>query len=200
MKETDREYVADASAELARLRAEQGIERLLEGIYHACLEWIETGRQPELDAARLQEAAERGLDALVRRCREGMATKGLAPAEVDRRMGWPVGRTEQVLARPTELRHGEEIRLADVLGFRLDRCFAEASRRDAAALEEALEEKLDGIERSIELIGRLGSELAESPSAPRELQDAAARWPLIFAASEAAGRRRSATRHRMQAP
>ena len=201
MKETDREYVAGASAELARLRAEQGIERLLDGIYHACLEWIEKGREPELDPARLQEAARRGLDALVRRCREAMATKGLAPAEVDRRMGWPAGRTEQVLGRPAELRHGEEMRLADVLGFRLDRCFGEAARRAGAAPVESLEEKLDGIERSIELIGRLGSELAESPSAARELQDAAARWPLIFAAAQAAGSRRSAPRrHEPQPP
>ena len=115
----------DAAAESARLRAEKGVEWLLEGIFWMCVDWIEKKSSPVLDTARLQQGADRGLGAMVRWYRTAMVLHGLTAAEVDRRMRWPAGRTERVLARPRELVFGEEMELAAVLGFRVDQCFEE---------------------------------------------------------------------------
>jgi hypothetical protein len=115
----------DAGTESARLMAGQGLEWLLEGLFYACLYWIEKKSRPVLDTVRLQRAADHGLGAIVRCCRTAMAFQGLTAAEVDRRMRWPAGRTERVLARPQELVYGEEMQLAGVLGFQVDQCFGD---------------------------------------------------------------------------
>lgn len=86
--------------ELARHRSADAREVLLEAVYY----WVlDNPAGPVPDQARVRRRVERHLAGLADALRAEIARQGLTPADLDARLAWSEGRTEHLLATPTEL-------------------------------------------------------------------------------------------------
>lgn len=104
-------------AELARQREADSREVLLEGVFYKVLVGPEAG----FDSQRDQRIAGRRLVVLARLLRTVIARQRLTPADLDRRLSWPEGRTERRLAEPSELTQQEFDLLCQSLGSSMDK-------------------------------------------------------------------------------
>ena len=106
----------DRKREIARQMSADGVELLLEGTYYACYDWIVKGIEPVLDQARVRRAVKPTMAGLAAALRAEIARQGLTAGELDAWLTWPDGRTEHLLADPSELGFFESLFLCEVLG------------------------------------------------------------------------------------
>lgn len=117
----------DRELRIARQRSADAVEMLLESLFYACYDWIVDGREPELDQDQVRKAVKRDLDELAAALREQLARRGLTPGDLDARLGWPDGRTEHLLAEPSEMGDKEADVLCQELGTSMHELFASRS-------------------------------------------------------------------------
>ena len=100
----------------ARQLSADGAELLLQGVFYACYDWIVEGTEPVLDQERVRQEVEPLMAGLTDAFRAEISRQGLTAGELDARLRWPQGRTERVLAEPSELGSSESLLLCEVLG------------------------------------------------------------------------------------
>ena len=110
----------------ARQLSADGAELLLEGVFYACHDWIVEGTEPVLDQERSRRAVGPLLAGLADAFRAEIARQGLTAGELDARLRWTAGRTERVLAEPSELESFESLLLCEVLGTTMTDLLPEA--------------------------------------------------------------------------
>lgn len=84
---------------------------------------IVDGRDLELDKGRVGRRTSERFAAMAELVRAELARRGLSNGELDTRMGWPEGRTERLLAHPSEISHEELRRLSLGLEIPMARMF-----------------------------------------------------------------------------
>lgn len=126
-RETNRPETLDLRVEIARQTRDDAVQLLLEALFYACYDWIVRGRRPVLDEERIARSVKRRLAGLAAVFRSELARRGLTAVELDARLGWSEGRTERVLAEPSELAFVEAELLREELGTRKDRMFVEGT-------------------------------------------------------------------------
>ena len=100
----------------ARQLSADGVELVLQGVFYACYDWIVEGTEPGLDQDRARRAVKPLMAGLAEGFRAEIARQGLTAGELDARLRWPQGRTERVLAEPSELKSSESLLLCEALG------------------------------------------------------------------------------------
>lgn len=110
-----RRAVLGWKVEVARQRAADAVEMLLERVFYACYDWMVGDWEPEQDQELVQRSVRRGMAAMVHAFRRELARRGLSVRELNVWLGWPEGRAEEVFAEPSELMHDEALLLCEAL-------------------------------------------------------------------------------------
>lgn len=107
----------------ARRRVADTANRLAELVNDANREWILEGHEPEFDEDLAARRTEARLHVFAAGVRAEIARQGLRAGDLDVGLGWPDGRTEQLLAEPWELTLEEAELLCEELKTSMQRLF-----------------------------------------------------------------------------
>lgn len=116
-----RRRVVRIETELARQEEAATVALLVKRILAACHDWIVEGQEPVLDKEKVRRDTKPRMAGLALALRGEIARQGLTAGDMDDRLAWPEGRTEQVLTKPSELGVVEARLLSRELGTSSER-------------------------------------------------------------------------------